>query len=88
MFILKMQLYKYLILNHFLIGYKVWLLHGEKKWLNISYERKWLNISDKTRVMSQDDNERVLDNNSMCDMVKDAFGYHQHSMMDDREIGV
>ena len=38
--------------------------------------------------MSQDDNERVLDNNSMCDMVKDAFGYHQHSMMDDREIGV
>jgi len=38
--------------------------------------------------MSQDDNELILDNNSMCDMVKDAFEYHQHSMMDDRNIGV
>jgi len=25
--------------------------------------------------MSQEDNERILDNNIMCDMVNDAFGY-------------
>jgi len=31
---------------------------------------------------------KVVVNNPMCDMVNDAFGYHQHSndMVDDREI--
>jgi len=40
--------------------------------------------------MLQEDNERILNNNPMCDLVTDVFGYHQHrnDMLDDREMSV
>jgi len=66
------------LLNFFPIGYKVWLLHGVRIGVNVTYE---------AHVMSQEDNERIRANNPMCDMVNDAFGYHQYSndMVNDRE---
>jgi len=72
--------HEHLILKPFPVGYKVWLLHRE---------RTRVNVIDETHVMPQEDNERVFANNPMCDMVNDAFGYHQHSndMVDDREMG-
>ncbi|XP_068498400.1 uncharacterized protein [Phaseolus vulgaris] len=56
----------------------VWLLHGERIGVNVTYE---------AHVTSQEDNERIRANNPMCDMVDDAFGYHQYSndMVNDRE---
>jgi len=40
--------------------------------------------------MLQEDNERILNNNQMCDLVNEAFRYHQHrnDMLDDREMSV
>ena len=40
-----------------------------------TWKRIGVNVTDETRVMSQEDNERSLDNNLMCDMVNDVFGY-------------
>jgi len=73
--------YEHLILKPFPIGYKVWLQHGERIGVYVTYE---------TRVMPQEDNENILDNSLMWDMVNDAFGYHQHSndKVDDKEISV
>jgi len=68
--------YEHLILKPFPKGYTMWLLHGE---------RRGVNVTDETRVMSQEDNEI----NPMFDMVNDAFGYHQYNndMVDDKEMG-
>jgi len=40
-----------------------------------TWERIGLNVINETCVMSQEDNERILDNNLMCNMVNDVFGY-------------
>jgi len=73
--------YEHLILKPFPIGYKVRLQHGERIGIYVTYE---------THVMLQEDNENILDNNPMCHMVNDAFGYHQHrnDKVDDRKISV
>jgi len=72
--------YKHLIVKSFPIGYTVWLLHGE---------RIGVNVTNEARVMLQKDNERILVNKSMCDMVNDAFEYHQYrnDMVNDKEMG-
>ena len=58
----------------------MWLLHGE---------RIGVNVINETHLILQEDNERILANNLMCDMINDAFEYHQYSndMVDDRKMG-
>ena len=49
-------MYEHLILKPFPKGYTMWLLHGE---------RREVNVTDETRIIPQGDNEI----NSMFDMV-------------------
>ena len=70
--------YEHLIVKPFPIGYKVWLLHGE---------RTSVNVTDEAHVMPQEDNERIFANNLMCDMVNDAFGHqYNNDMLNDKEM--
>jgi len=46
-------------------------------------------VPDEIHVMPQENNEVIPANNPMCDMINDAFGYHQYNddMVDDKETG-
>ena len=57
----------------------MWLLHRE---------RRGTNVPDEIHVMPQENNEVIPANNPMCDMINDAFGYHQYNddMVDDKEM--
>ncbi|XP_027941160.1 uncharacterized protein LOC114194957 [Vigna unguiculata] len=72
--------YEHLIIKPFPKGYTVWLLHGE---------RKGANVTDEIHVMPRENDEVIPANNPMCDMINDAFGYHEYNddMVDDRETG-
>ena len=72
--------YEHLIIKPFPKGYTVWLLHGE---------RRGTNVPDEIHIMPQENDEVIFANNPMCDMINNAFGYHQYNdgMVDDKETG-